>query len=106
MKLWPIVLVPFALASGSGESYQWQSLGGEAGDMPRFEMVESDLGHFVADVSFPGFWITSFPGGGQRLIPPPDGSLLHRAQSLKVNAAPRARRGGVFDVSTTVGALV
>ena len=50
MKLWPIVLVPFALASGSGESYQWQSLGGEAGDMPRFEMVESDLGHFVADV--------------------------------------------------------
>lgn len=64
MKLWPIFLVPFALAFASGESYQWQSLGGTAGDMPRFEMVESDLDHFVADISFPGFWISSFPGGG------------------------------------------
>ncbi|HOA05062.1 MAG TPA: C25 family cysteine peptidase [Candidatus Fermentibacter daniensis] len=60
-----IALIPFVMAFASGESYEWQSLGGSAGSQPVFELVESDLGHIVADVTFPGFWLGTHPGGGR-----------------------------------------
>lgn len=59
-----IALIPLTMVFASGESYEWQSLGGAAGSQPVFELVESDLGHMVADVTFPGFWLGSYPGGG------------------------------------------
>lgn len=59
-----LMLVPFALAMGFGDAQNWQSLGGPMGEEPVFTLVESDLGHIVAEIEVPGFWLSTFPGGG------------------------------------------
>ncbi len=65
MKSVLLALVPFVAAMAVGDySYNWQSLGGGPGDPVSFQVVESDLDHLVADVTIPGFWLYSFPGGG------------------------------------------
>lgn len=59
-----VLLTASTLAAGL-ESYSWQSLGGAEGSCPSVTLVESDLGHIVVDVEIPGFWMTTWPGGGQ-----------------------------------------
>ncbi len=64
MKHLLLALIPFTLVLAAGDSYQWQSTGGAIGAAPGFSLVESDQEHIVADVTFGGFWLYSFPGGG------------------------------------------
>jgi len=65
MRLMILLLVFAAAASGAtGDAFSWQSFGGTQGQSPSVQLVESDLDHIVVSVEIPGFWLSTFPGGG------------------------------------------
>ena len=45
-------------------NFDWQSFGGQPGDMCSVNLVESDAGHIVVDVTVPGFWLGKTVAGG------------------------------------------
>jgi len=60
-------LIAMALASASFAlhgNFDWQSFGGQPGDVCSVNLLESDAGHIVVDVVVPGFWLGSTVAGG------------------------------------------
>ncbi len=45
-------------------NFDWQSFGGQPGDICSVNLVESDAGHIVVDVTVPGFWLGKTVAGG------------------------------------------
>lgn len=45
-------------------NFDWQSFGGQPGDMCSVDLVESDAGHIIVDVTVPGFWLGKTVAGG------------------------------------------
>jgi len=65
MKVLSVLLLMAAAAlAATGDASSWQSLGGGPGQQPSVQIVESDLGHLVLDITVPGFWMSKYPGGG------------------------------------------
>jgi hypothetical protein len=65
MKVLSVLLLLGASAAiASGDASSWQSLGGDPGEQPSVTLVESDLGHMTVEITVPGFWLQTWPGGG------------------------------------------
>jgi hypothetical protein len=63
--LWVLLLLAAAGAfAAPGDAFSWQSLGGDPGQQASVQLVESDLNHVVVEVTIPGFWLSTYPGGG------------------------------------------
>lgn len=46
-------------------NFDWQSFGGQPGDMCSVDLVESDAGHIIVDVTVPGFWLGKTAANGE-----------------------------------------
>jgi hypothetical protein len=60
-------LIAMALASASFAlhgNFDWQSFGGQPGDVCSVNLLESDASHIVVDIVVPGFWLGSTVAGG------------------------------------------
>lgn len=55
-----LVTASFALNG----NFDWQSFGGQPGDPCQVDLVESDAGHMVVDITVPGFWLGRTVAGG------------------------------------------
>ena len=60
--LFTMVLVTASFAMHG--DFNWQSFGGQPGDVCSVNLLESDADHIVIDVTVPGFWLGSTVAGG------------------------------------------
>lgn len=44
--------------------FNWQSFGGQPGEQCSVNLIESDAGHMVVEISIPGFWLGKTVAGG------------------------------------------
>jgi len=63
VSLLTLLIVSLA-AFGYPAPGQWQSFGGNPGAGAAFNLIQSDGGHIVAQVTLPGFLLSQYPGGG------------------------------------------
>jgi hypothetical protein len=59
-----VLAVVSAFAFGTSVN-NWQSFGGQPDAEPQVTVIESDNLHLVVDIAIPGFWLSSYPAGGQ-----------------------------------------
>ncbi|MBN1433669.1 hypothetical protein JW921_02845, partial [Candidatus Fermentibacterales bacterium] len=66
MKRWLLVTIATAAVAfaSSHDVVSWQSLGGQTGSEASVELVEADLEHMILDIDVPGFFMYSYPAGG------------------------------------------
>ncbi|MCD4707333.1 MAG: T9SS type A sorting domain-containing protein [Candidatus Sabulitectum sp.] len=60
--LFTMVLVTASFAMHG--DFNWQSFGGQPGDVCSVNLLESDASHIVIDVTVPGFWLGNTVAGG------------------------------------------